>query len=329
MEKELNIAAILKEKSKGTKLWSPIFGDCKLSRLTGNGIRVFSVYMGYTSKEEKSFFNSGKYTIAGEVCLFPSAEMQDWSKFAWKKGDVLTTNDKGRNKIFCIFTGWATDDYTLFTSEWQTDNNFLKWERYYQYDTKRFHLANDLEIDEYFFILLARYGEKVKFSKPKTKHPEFKDGDIVFSEGNREIAIFKRTHKDTYDFYACLSDGGTICYDIFSTDMNLRPATDSEKQQLFGVLAKEGKKWNPTTKQIEDLPKKYEFKAFDKVLVRDTKDEVWTPNFFSNLGREWDEYKYGCISGGTIVCYCKYCIPYNDQTKHLLGTTDEWKGGEL
>lgn len=56
MKEELNIAAILKEKPKGTKLWSPIFGDCVLNRITDSGIRVFPTYNGYTSKEEKSFF---------------------------------------------------------------------------------------------------------------------------------------------------------------------------------------------------------------------------------------------------------------------------------
>ena len=36
---------------------------------------------------------------------------------------------------------------------------------------------------------------------------------------------------------------------------NMRPATDSEKQRLFDALAKEGKRWNAETKQIEDLPR--------------------------------------------------------------------------
>lgn len=93
MEKELNISAILKDKPVGTKLWAPIFGNCVFSRLSGSGIRVFPIHNGFTSTEEKSFFKTGQYTLAGEVCLFPSKQMQDWSKFAWKKGDVLVSND--------------------------------------------------------------------------------------------------------------------------------------------------------------------------------------------------------------------------------------------
>lgn len=93
MEKELNISAILKDKPAGTKLWSPIFGNCVFSRLSGSGIRVFPIHNGFTSTEEKSFFKTGEYTLAGEVCLFPSKQMQDWSKFAWEnlwKGIVKT-----------------------------------------------------------------------------------------------------------------------------------------------------------------------------------------------------------------------------------------------
>lgn len=49
---------------------------------------------------EKAFFNSkGLYNILGECLLFPSKEMRDWRKFAWKKGDVLISNDYGIEAI--------------------------------------------------------------------------------------------------------------------------------------------------------------------------------------------------------------------------------------
>ena len=52
------------------------------------------------------------------------------------------------------------------------------------------------------------------------------------------------------------------------------------------------------------------------------------PNFFSFYDGT-SEYKYGCIAGNIYnVVFSKYCIPYNEETKHLLGTTDEWKGDE-
>ena len=53
-------------------------------------------------------------------------------------------------------------------------------------------------------------------------------------------------------------------------------------------------------------------KAFDKVLVRIS--NLWRVNFFSN--KEDDAYR--CIDYSF-----KYCIPYNNDTKHLVGTTEE------
>jgi len=102
-----------------------------------------------------------------------------------------------------------------------------------------------------------------------------------------------------------------------------RLATDSEKQQLFDALAKEGKRWNPDTKQIKDLPKKYELKPFDKVLAK-IAGRTWTADFFSHYDENDEELPYVCIGYGRVT----HCIPYNDETKHLLGTADEWKGGE-
>ena len=58
-------------------------------------------------------------------------------------------------------------------------------------------------------------------------------------------------------------------------------------------------------------------KPFDKVLVRDKSCYNWMCELFSYIKTE-SEFKYWCISNGY-----KYCIPYNDDTKHLLGTNRE------
>ena len=56
---------------------------------------------------------------------------------------------------------------------------------------------------------------------------------------------------------------------------------------------------------------------FGRILVRDNNDETWSCNFFSHI-REVVVYKFA-----TITSSYKQCIPYNDDTKHLVGTTDE------
>lgn len=70
-------------------------------------------------------------------------------------------------------------------------------------------------------------------------------------------------------------------------------------------------------------PKKPKFdpknlQPFDKVLVRNAYYSRWICNFYSHEMGEGCEYKYD--SAGSNY---KYCIPYNDDTKHLVGTTDE------
>ena len=77
---------------------------------------------------------------------------------------------------------------------------------------------------------------------------------------------------------------------------------------------------------IKFNPKKNRFDpktlvAFDKVLVRLTKDCIWNATFFSHYDKELN---WGCYPCVTTSCksYGK-CIPYNDETKHLLGTSDE------
>lgn len=59
-------------------------------------------------------------------------------------------------------------------------------------------------------------------------------------------------------------------------------------------------------------------KPFDKVLVRDDYKERWLCRFFSHIEDGIHAYKYATI-GSTF----KYCIPYNDDTKHLAGTNEE------
>ena len=59
-------------------------------------------------------------------------------------------------------------------------------------------------------------------------------------------------------------------------------------------------------------------KPFDKVLVRDDSLECWEAQFFSHIIKDENHFPYVCTNDSN-----KYCIPYNDDTKHLVGTTEE------
>lgn len=343
MEKELNISAILKDKPVGTKLYSTPFGECTFDGVTNDDdIR-------FLEQSNSPFYTDGygKYSPNGECLVFPSKHMQDWSKFAWKKGDVLVSNE---GDVEVIFDKWYDDTYTNFYGKHYLDSeneNNIKYFEGFVCTTERYFLESKDAAQTYINTIEERLGGKLNLETLEIEQPkqEFKDGDIVFVESSfigihtkSMIAIFNKDIDNCYEFYFALCnedyDGATtlriLPIMLKETQVEyVRLATNSEKQQLYDALAKKGKKrWNPVTKQIEDLPKKCELKPFDKVLVRDYLEDKWMPNFFSCYDGT-SEYKYGCIAGNSDnVVFSKYCIPYNEETKQLLGTADEWKGGE-
>ena len=76
-------------------------------------------------------------------------------------------------------------------------------------------------------------------------------------------------------------------------------------------------------KQVVDLKIKWITpKPFDRVITRNAYDDIWTANIFSHMNSYGEYVAIGCVGG------YHYCLPYNDETAHLIGTTDEWKGGE-
>ena len=73
---------------------------------------------------------------------------------------------------------------------------------------------------------------------------------------------------------------------------------------------------------VDFKPKWITPKPFDRVITRKDYDDIWTANIFSHMNSCGEYVTIGCAG-----CY-HYCIPYNDETAHLLGTTDEWKVGK-
>ena len=313
MEEKINIAEILKDKPKGIRLYSPIFGECSFSfvREETNDICVKK------HNGVKEFFDSkGLYYNTGEVMLFPSKEMRDWEKFSWKRGDVLI----GDCGFVCIFKEWASDDYTRF--------NGCYFDGMPNAQTAKYIKLDDNTAYGYIRELEKRCFGVLNIKTLKIEKPEFKDGDVLFVKCNDSafIEIFNYFKNDELYDHASLCTTQKmidICgkYPIFKDDIvEIRLATDSEKKQLFEALAKKGKAWDSEKKDIVDLKPKVELKPFDKVLSRRCSKDYWVLNFYSHK----TDYYHICIDGSSNL----YCIPYNEETAHLLGTTDEWKGGE-
>ena len=316
MEEKINIAEILKDKPKGIRLYSPIFGECAFSFVREDTNEIFvKKHNGLID-----YFNSeGLYFALGEVMLFPSKEMRVWDKFAWKKGDALSC---GVDNL-CIFEKWANKEYTEFYAKFVTPNysgNTFKTEKW----SKE---TNEAVIKQYISNIEEFKGGKLNLTTLEIEktQPEFKDGDIVTIINGCEqrcILIFRNIIGDSLNRYCILTKRGlfTEGYSLIDKEDSLLFATEEEKNKLFSALEKEGKAWDSEKKQIVDLKPKCEFKPFDKVVVRCSEADRWSIDFFS--------YKVhnGYICTGDA--WFGYCLPYNDETAHLLGTTDDWKGGE-
>lgn len=335
MEAKINVAEILKDKPENTKLYSPLFGDVYFSYIKDSIINV-KHHGGIT----KFFDNSRYYNYPeSEPLLFPSKEMRDWSKYAWKRGDVLVSDD---GCIEVIFDKWYDDTYTYFYGKHYLDSeneNDIVYIKAFICTTERFSLEDKESFLCYINTIEERLGGKLNRETLEVEkaQPEFKDGDILstpssFFEGNY-VFIFKGYDNQNYLCYYVAVDndsdklyfshGNAWCYNSNA----VRYATDEDKQRLFEALANKGKAWNAEKKAIVDLKPKCEFKPFDRCIwkIRNCEGSIWQASFVSYV----DEY--GATPMGMSIdedLVNLIILPYNDQTKLLVGTTDEWEGGE-
>lgn len=113
--KEINIAEILRDKSKGTKLWTPIYGEVEFIGVDIQQSK-YPIGAGIPERFRLLFTKYGKHfdTEGAELLLFPSKDMRDWSKFAWKEGDVLENTSDEVFPKYVIFKKFVDDKYTTF-----------------------------------------------------------------------------------------------------------------------------------------------------------------------------------------------------------------------
>ena len=131
------------------------------------------------------------------------------------------------------------------------------------------------------------YGE-VEFEKIK-KESEYPIVIITKHGNNSDIKSDGRYYEE-YDDGEC----------------TLFPSKDQRDWSKFTAPWYKKEKFDPKT-----------LKPFDRVLGRDRIGRTWKCNLFSYI-TENEPYPYECVEN----CY-EHCIPYNDDTKHLVGTTDE------
>lgn len=220
MENKINIAEILRDMPKGTKLYSPMLGKCKLGGV--NNDKEYPISVNIEGEQAfRTFTKDGCYisNIEGSECvLFPSSKRRCWSKF-FKRGDVVRNP---HNEMIAVFDGWVNDDYTEFntTINYYKDQTFGEEE---VCDTECFVKANDEQKTLFIAAAEKHYGGKYN---PETLQVEpvkvveskcsFKPFDKVLARCNEDSVwrceLF--SHYNTFNkqyTYVCLSSVYKYC----------------------------------------------------------------------------------------------------------------------
>lgn len=262
-QKDIDIYEILKDEEYGTELYTPKCGSVWHSGMANDKDSAKAIWTEDGAGREHFFDKNGKIYKEGEILLFPSKQMRDWSKF-FKKGDVLEYVGDKKLQGTCTFEKYEDETKTRFFGRFVKEKEVLNPNLSANFRTADW--VKKYDPTGYIRFVEERLGGKLNrktLEIEKTK-PEFKDGDIValVVRNCTHIAIFQSRQEAYIGFHAVLCQNDELLLEEpFREDVGdieLLLATDSEKQQLFDALAKKGKRWNSEKKQIVDLKPAFE-----------------------------------------------------------------------
>lgn len=194
------------------------------------------------------------------------------------------------------------------------------------YDEERGYLAKYIDSESYFM----RYATENEYRLWAIQ--DARDGDVLvcYSEVKgktiEQAGIFKQyvgRHggcSNAFLAHTGIDWDGNIIINGYMGSTNILPATKEQRDLLFAKMKEAGYQWDDDKKELRKIQPHYDisnFYAGMPVLVRDNKGEEWRHTAFSHITSRFDENKFA--AGCTYWCQC---IPFNDDTKHLLGNTD-------
>lgn len=312
MNENIDLTKILKDCLKGWKFWSPIFGEVKFVRnYRDKGFVNVSVGDGSEwsfASDATIFFGNIK---SREVMLYPSKELRDWSKFTapwYKKDNLVNPKFKVGDWIISSVLGIAHIIGVNDSNEYQLE----------YIDGKQKFSSIDY----------------VNYEYDKWTIKDAKDGDVLCCKSGW-MCIFKAidNHTNTFSSYCSMSrdkyffsngsENHTLDKNFIKAyNGDIYPATKEQCDAMMKAMNEAGYKWDVEDKELKKLvSNRFDpdtLQPFDKVLARDSYSQDWTCGLFSHVFVFDNMRKYNIAE----VLY-KMCIPYNDETKHLVGTTGE------
>lgn len=310
---EIDIYDILKDEEYGTELYTPICGKVWHSGMANDKDSAKAIWTEDKDGREHFFDKNGKIYKEGEVLLFPSNEMRDWSKL-FKKGDVLEHVDGNAHGV-CIFDSFEDDLTKLHFSGIYTLTKDVFSKHYQSFCTADWVKAENP--GDYIELIEEWLGGKLNIETLEIEKPAkltFEVGKLyVFREEDEdgELAIIgeliaKNESEDTLTFgnqYEIENEKFVTdqTFDLrISVNKELREATENEVE-LFN-------KHYDIWKNGKEQPA---FKTFDKVLVRCGKGFKWLPAFFvRDRGEDFaSRYNVLPLHSGKAADFTQ-CIPY-------------------
>lgn len=330
-QKDIDIYEILKGMPDGTSLYTPLCGNVEFTSVVADKNKSEAIWT-ENKNGELSFNKNGKWMEGGEVLLYPSKEMRDWSKFAWKKGDILVLKD---GTVHIIFEGFEDDTYRTFKGKyylWEENGHIEQFnERQHRMETSLFFKAND-DAKTYINTIEKHLGGKLNLETLEIEKLVFETGHLyVFREEDEdgELTIIgkligKNESEDTLTFgtqYEIETEKfvtDQTFYLNISLHKELREATENEVDLFY----KHYSIWQE--KKEKKAMSKCSFKPFDKVLVR-YGTLNWLPAFFI---RDIGEGYSARVNALPIHCgqagFFTSCIPF-EGNEHLAFTDKDFK----
>lgn len=318
-QKDIDIYEILKDEEYGTELYTPICGNVWLSGMANDKDSAKAIWTEDGAGREHFFDKNGKIYKEGEILLFPSKQMRDWSKF-FKKGDVLEYVGDKKLQGTCTFEKYEDETKTRFFGRFVKEKEVLNPNLSANFRTVDW--VKKYDPTGYIRFVEERLGGKLnrktlEIEKTQPAKPTFEVGKLyVFNEDDEdgELTIIgkligKNESEDTLTFgeqYEIENEKFVTdqTFDLrISVNKELREATENEVELFnkhYAIWKKE--------KEEREQPA---FKPFDKVLVRCGEKFKWLPAFFVRDRGEDFAARYNVLPlhSGKAADFT-HCIPF-------------------
>ena len=292
----VNIVEIVNKLPIGTKLYSTICGECTIKKIyEGLGFDVIS-----KDGTTYNFSYDGRFNLNGECCIFPSKENRDWNTF--------------NNKIEIPFEPKIGDVVADCC-----DNVFIYQGKYSEYsDNANFVVFTTFHND--FFVTEGN----VPFQLSKAvRYATANEKDLLFDIMNKNGYVYNELNN-------CISKKEEIKRKFKVGDKIIRSNT------LYPILTITFV--NNMVYTVKSNISNEEHDIGVKIVENDYKIATFSPKDLKPFDRllvkrhnAWQIAHFGYFKNGVVFTEmgqpCNIdVVPYNDETKHLLGTCDDYDG---